>query len=788
MAGEDSSVGLSGSGELERALRKAQDRIEELEARASLYETLIDQSLSGIYLIDKEERYIYANPSYCEIVGRPWEELCAGDSLAVIAPEEREFVRDRLRRRLAGEKVPSEYEISILRPDGSRRSVWVRAVRVMYEGQPAVLGNLVDITLLRKREEELRESEERFRTAFMNAAVGITLVTPDGIYREVNPAMARILGYEPQELVGKRVADFTHPDDLERRAKFLDDLLSGRIPWGEQERRFIHKDGSTVWVRIWASVQRDSAGNPLHFISLVQDITAQRRAENALRESEERYRNLVEMLPEGLWVQRNGIILYVNPAMVRLLGASREEELLGRSIYDFVHPDSRDSVRERTEKVQEKGVTVPLKEQKYISLDGSVVDVETLATAVPFHGERAVLAVYRDITERKRQEQERKRLEERFLVAQKMEAVGILAGGVAHNFNNLLMAIQGNASLMLMDLPEDHPHREKLLAIQEAVKSGAELTRQLLGFARGGKYEVRPININTVVEEMAHLFGRTRKEITIHKTLASDLWTVEADRGQMEQVLMNLFVNAADAMPRGGELFLETQNVELDEDYVRPFSAKPGKYVRISVTDTGVGMDEETQRRIFEPFFTTKSLGRGTGLGLATVYGIIKAHEGIITVYSKPGEGSSFHIYLPASPKEPAREFKFDEGIARGSGTILVIDDEPMILKVADHLLRALGYHVITASGGKEGLRIYRERGLEIDLVILDMIMPDMEGGEVFESLKRMNSQIKVLLSSGYSINGRAREILKRGCVGFLQKPFTLAELSQKVKDALARP
>jgi PAS domain S-box-containing protein len=788
MAGEDSSVGLSGSGELERALRKAQDRIEELEARASLYETLIDQSLSGIYLIDKEERYIYANPSYCEIVGRPWEELCAGDSLAVIAPEEREFVRDRLRRRLAGEQVPSEYEISILRPDGSRRSVWVRAVRVMYQGQPAVLGNLVDITLLRKREEELRESEERFRTAFMNAAVGITLVTPDGIIREVNPAIARIFGYEPQELVGKKVVDFTHPDDLEKRAKFRDDLLSGRIPWGEQERRLIHKDGSTVWVRIWASVQRDSAGNPLHFISLVQDITAQRRAENALRESEERYRNLVEMLPEGLWVHRNGIILYVNPAMVRLLGASREEELLGRSIYDFVHPESRDSVRERTEEVQEKGVTVPLKEHKYISLDGSVVDVETLATAVPFHGERAVLAVYRDIRERKRQEQERKGLEERFLVAQKMEAVGILAGGVAHNFNNLLMAIQGNASLMLMDLPEDHPHREKLLAIQEAVKSGAELTRQLLGFARGGKYEVRPININTVVEEMAHLFGRTRKEITIHKTLASDLWTVEADRGQMEQVLMNLFVNAADAMPRGGELFLETQNVELDEDYVRPFSAKPGKYVRISVTDTGVGMDEETQRRIFEPFFTTKSLGRGTGLGLATVYGIIKAHEGIITVYSKPGEGSSFHIYLPASPKEPAREFKFDEGIARGSGTILVIDDEPMILKVADHLLRALGYRVITASGGKEGLRIYRERGLEIDLVILDMIMPDMEGGEVFESLKRMNSQIKVLLSSGYSINGRAREILKRGCVGFLQKPFTLAELSQKVKDALARP
>ena len=393
MAVGDPNGGLSGSRELERALRKALDRIEELEARASLYETLIEESLSGIYLIDKDERYIYANPSYCEIVGRPWEELSAGDSLAVIAPEEREFVRERLRRRLAGEQVPPEYEISILRPDGSRRSVWVRALRVMFKGEPAVLGNLVDITPLRKKEQELRDSEERFRTAFMNAAVGITLVTPDGIYREVNPAMARILGYEPQELVGKKVADFTHPEDLEKRAKFLDDLLSGRIPWGEQERRFIHKDGSTVWVKIWASVQRDSSGNPLHFISLVQDITAQKRAEDALRESEERYRNLVEMLPEGLWVQRNGIILYVNPAMVSLLGASREEELLGRSIYDFVHPESMASVRERAQEVQEKGVTAPLKEQKYISLDGSVVDVETLATAVPFRGERAVLAV-----------------------------------------------------------------------------------------------------------------------------------------------------------------------------------------------------------------------------------------------------------------------------------------------------------------------------------------------------------------------------------------------------------
>lgn len=771
--------------EMQRALDEARERIRSLEAQIKLYQILADRSLSGIYLIDQDERFLYVNPSYCRVVGRSAEELISADPLAVIAPAQREQVRDRLKRRLAGEDVPSEYEIEILRPDGSSRFVWVRALRVMLEGRPAVLGNLIDITPLRQKERELSASEEKFRTAFMNAAIGVALVSPDGVYKEVNPAMARILGCEPHELVGRKVEESTHPEDLPKRAMFLEDLLKGRLEIGEQERRFIRKDGTTVWAKIWATVQRDEAGNPLHFISLVQDITAQKLAEEALKESEERHRSLLEMLPEGVWVQRDGRILYVNPAMVRLLRASTAQELIGRSIYEFVHPDSVSSVRERTEAIQNGADLVPLKEQQYIALDGTVLTVETSATGVPYQGQRAVLAVYRDISARREQEKEKRRLEERYLQAQKMEAIGLLAGGVAHDFNNLLMSIQGNASLVLLELPQDHPLRERIIAIQDAVKSGALLTRQLLGFARRGRYELMPLDVNDIIEETTSLFGRTRKEIRIHKRLKSGLWTVEADKGQLEQVFMNLFVNSSDAMPQGGDLYIDTENVDLDEDYVKVYSAKPGRYVRISVTDTGVGMDQETQRRLFEPFFTTKTMGRGTGLGLATVYGIVKGHNGIITVYSTPGEGTTFHIYLPASPKQATTLPRFPDGVVRGQGTILVIDDEPAILKVAEHLLKALGYTVFTAQGGRAGVELYRQRALEIDLVILDMIMPDMHGDEVFDKLRQTNSQVRVLLSSGYSINGRARGILNKGCRGFIQKPFTIAELSQKVKSAL---
>jgi signal transduction histidine kinase/CheY-like chemotaxis protein len=382
---------------------------------------------------------------------------------------------------------------------------------------------------------------------------------------------------------------------------------------------------------------------------------------------------------------------------------------------------------------------------------------------------------------------ERKRLELQLLQAEKMEAVGTLAGGIAHDFNNLLMGIQGYTSLMLLGLDTGHPHYEKLKHIEEQVRSGAELTQQLLGFARGGRYEIEPTNLNEMITKTSSMFGRTKKEITIHRRYDSNLWPVEVDRSQIEQVLMNLYVNAWQAMPGGGKLYMDTCNVHLDESRAKASSIIAGRYVKISITDTGVGMDERTKERIFEPFFTTKEMGRGTGLGLATVYGIIKGHKGVINVYSEKDHGTTFNIYLPATEKEAVKKKEYATGPLRGHETILLVDDEKTVREVSRELLERLGYRVISAGGGQEAVEIYRTDKDTIDLVILDMIMPGMSGSETFDRLRDMNSDIKVILSSGYSLNGQARSILDRGCQAFLQKPFTLQALSENLREVLER-
>jgi len=393
--------------------------------------------------------------------------------------------------------------------------------------------------------------------------------------------------------------------------------------------------------------------------------------------------------------------------------------------------------------------------------------------------------VQRELAERIRAEERKEKLETQLLHAQKMEAIGTMAGGIAHDFNNLLMGILGNVSLMLFDIESNQQNYDGLKRIEQCVQRGTELTKQLLGFARGGKYEVKPTDLNEIVNNSSDMFSRTRKEITIHGKYETQLWVVEVDRGQIEQVLVNLYVNAWHAMPGGGDLYLQTENVILGENDLKPHYVEPGKYVKVSITDTGVGMDEATRQRIFEPFFTTKEMGRGTGLGLASVYGIIKNHGGMIQVYSEKGEGTTFNIYLPASEKKIVKEKKLPEKLLAGKETILLIDDEEVILDVGEQLLKKIGHKVITAESGEEAIETYRENKHEIDIVILDMILPGMGGAETYERLKEINSNVKVLLSSGYSIDGQAAEILERGCNGFIQKPFTLKKLSQKIRSIL---
>lgn len=347
------------------------------------------------------------------------------------------------------------------------------------------------------------------------------------------------------------------------------------------------------------------------------------------------------------------------------------------------------------------------------------------------------------------------------------------------------MGIQGNASLMYLDTEDNPSLNEKIQSIESCVESGSRLTKQLLGFARGGKYFVKPVDMNKILKSTSEMFGRTRKSVNIHLDFDETLWTVMADSNQIEQVLVNLYLNAWQAMHRSGDMHLKSENVVLDAGFVRPHECQPGRYVKIVVSDAGIGMDEATRRRIFEPFFTTHEPGRGTGLGLASAFGIIKNHNGIITVKSKLGEGSTFFIYLPACDAEPEIEKISNESIAFGTETILLVDDEGYIIDVGEMMLQGLGYTIMAADGGLQAIDIFNQHQDGIDLVILDLVMPDLNGEEVFHKIRSIKPDVKVLFASGHYMGDQTRVLLQSGSSDFLQKPFNMRQLSTKIRRLL---
>jgi len=625
----------------------------------------------------------------------------------------------------------------------------------------------------------LRESEEHFRLAFEHANVGICLVDLRERIFKVNHRMSQIFGYSREELEGMTVNDIAHPDHRNVSPEFIGRAVSGQADFAEFEKQYRHKDGRPVWGQVSSALIRDAAGQPLYFISHVIDITERRRVEASVREGEKKIRSIFLAAPVGIGLVSNRVLLEANDRLCEMTGYTREE-LLGQNAR-LLYPTDEDYEYVGKEKYRQiAGSGTGSVETRWRRKDGEIISIILSSTPLdPADLPAGVTFTALDITARKH-------LESQFLHAQKMEAIGTLAGGLAHDFNNLLMGIQGYVSLAVMDLEPSHPVYERLRRIEEHVQSGADLTRQLLGYARGGRYEMKATDLNELLRKTSSMFGRTKKEIAIYQKDGTGLWNAEVDRGQMEQVLMNLYVNAWQAMPDGGEICLETENVVLDETRAAACAVAPGPYVKISVTDTGTGMDAKTRERIFDPFFTTKTMGRGTGLGLATVYGIIKGHKGAIQVYSEPQHGTSFSIYLPASALEAVEEKEAEDGIAKGTETILLVDDQKTILEVGREMLETLGYRVYIAGSGQEGIAVYREKRHEIDLVILDMIMTGMSGGKAFDHLREVNPGVRVLLSSGYSIDGDAQEILNRGCNGFLQKPFHLEKLSRKIREILS--
>ena len=759
---------------LERTARQNRELIEALQASEERFRAAFETGPDALIITRMDDQTIVeVNDVFCRLTGYTRREAIGRSALDLalfVDPEDRE----RLLRRVAAEKTTRDFQAPLRAKDGTVGTVLISTARVRIAGQDHLLTIARDVTQQAATIRALSESEARYRALFEFANDAIMVEDFDDRILDANRRACAMLGYSRQELLALRIADIQAPEVRGRVGATVRSELAehaGRPFEGID----LCKDGTRIPVEVTSTAISDQG----LVLSIVRDISDRKQAEAALKESEEKYRLVVENASDAIFVAQDGRIRFVNQQAERLIAMDRKA-LSNRRFADLIHPEDRQMVLDH-HLARMAGKDVPGSYAfRILRADGEVRWGHLSAVMIEWDARPATLNFMRDTTTEKR-------LEDQFQQAQRLEGIGTLAGGIAHDFNNLLMGIQGNALLAGTDLGERHPAADRLRHIELLVQNGVTLTRQLLGFARGGKYEMRPTDMNRLLKKHNQMFGRTKKEIRIRGLYEKDLWAVAVDRGQMEQVLMNLYINAWQAMPGGGDLKVATGNVQVDASEARANGVAPGRYVRIDVKDSGIGMNAAVMKRIFDPFFTTKDREYGTGLGLASVYGIIKNHDGFITVTSQPGQGAAFSLYLPAAEAAAQEVAEPPRDVHPGHGTVLVVDDEEMILEVTQGLLERLGYQVLLASSGHEALERLAGARPPVDVVLLDMIMPDMGGGEAFDRIRQAFPQTRVILSSGYSINGQAAEIMDRGCDGFIQKPFGIDTLSAKLKQVLGK-
>ena len=626
-------------------------------------------------------------------------------------------------------------------------------------------------------EEDLQASKEMLQLVMDNIPQHIFWKDRESVYLGCNSNFAQVAGVgEPDAIVGKTDYDLAWKKE---EADFFREWDRRVMKTNTPEYHIIEPQlqagGKQAWLDTNKVPLHDPDGKVVGILGTYEDITERIQTEENLYH----YEKIVATTSDFMSIiDSDYVYLAVNDAYVKAHRKERDEivghtaeELMGSDVFEQIVKPHLDRAFAGEIVTYDAWFEYPGHGRRYMhvsyypDLDG---DEASGGVVVNAH----------DITLIRE-------LETKLIQAQKLEAIGTLAGGLAHDFNNLLMGIQGRASLMISEMDASDPLIEHVKGIEEYVLSATALTDQLLGFARGGKYEVQATDLNELAKSTLEMFGRTKKEIQVSTQFEDQLWTVEVDRRQIEQVLLNIFVNAWQAMPDGGDLYLNTENLHVDENMEVPYTIEPGRFVMISITDTGVGIDESARQRIFDPFFTTKEKKRGTGLGLASAYGIVKNHGGFIDVYSEPGKGTTFNIYLPATKSSPEQLSKTEGKVVSGTGVVLIVDDEELVTDIGGQLLVRLGYQVMAASGGAEAVEIFRNNRDVIQLVILDMVMPGMSGSETFDRLKAIDGNVRILLSSGYSINGEATAILNKGCNGFVQKPFNLEQLSQKIREIL---
>ena len=747
---------------------------------------MLDTAPSSITVSDGQGRFLFANRKTYEIHGYDEREFMALNLRDVLVSESAELIEKRMR--IVAERGEATFEVVHVRKDRTTLTLDVFVKQVEWAGAPAVLSIATDITIQKRTEEALRASEHQHRTIVQTAMDGFWMADMQGRLLDVNEAYCRMSGYTAQELLALRIPDLdANESAADASAHFAKIVAQGGDRFEARHRR---KDGTLFDVEVSAQYQPRDGGR---FVGFLRDITARKRAEEALRESEYFFRESQRVAFIGSYKTDFTTDFWESSEVLdQIFGIGRDYSRSVQGWLEIVHPDDREMMdRYLRDEVIAKRTPFDKEYRIIRKADGEVRWVSEFGdTSFDADGNiLSMIGTIQDITQRKRAEAERATLEAQLRQVQKMESVGRLAGGVAHDFNNMLGVILGHAELALAQVDPAQPLHDDLLAIRSAADHSADLTRQLLAFARKQTVAPKVLDLNETVGSILTMLRRLiGEDIDLLWRPGKHPWRIRVDPSQIDQILANLCVNARDAIAGVGKVTIETETTTFDDAYcaLHPGSV-PGQYVRLSVSDDGCGMDTDTLLHVFEPFFTTKALGKGTGLGLSTVYGIVKQNHGFINVYSEPEQGTTFTIYLPRHVIEAgqARTTRAPEPASRGHETILLVEDDPAVLNMTTRLLARQGYTVLAAGSPAEAIRVAGEHAAEIHLVMTDVVMPEMNGRDLATKLLALYPNLKRLFTSGYTANVIAHNgVLDEG-VHFLQKPFSVHDLAAKVREVL---
>jgi PAS domain S-box-containing protein len=765
--------------------KRSENALHESEER---YRQVV-QNASEAIVVAQDGKLKFVNRVACEITGYPEEELLSHPFLDFIHREDRSMVMDRHLRRLRGETLADRYPFRLVGKDGGASWVEIGAAKIEWEGRTATLNLLTDITERKLAEEALRESEELYRTLVSLSPDAILVADVNGVLTLTSPKARQMFGLSPDdEVLGRSLLCWIVPEDHGWANANIRRLLT-EGPLKATEYTMIKKDGTRFIGEVNAAVIHSPDGSPMRMIAIIRDVTERKRAEEALKESEERFSRFFRSTPVGTSITRlsDGQFVDINDAFLALSGYIRGEVIGQNSLKQgwWANPGDREKV---IEILQEHGRIRDF-ETQLVSKSGDIIDVLGSAEVIEMADEKYMLSLAYDVTERKQGEKERKKLEEQLFQAQKMESVGRLAGGVAHDFNNMLGVIIGRAELALNTEVSADQLQHNLKEILKAGLRSADLTRQLLAFARKQTAVPKVLDLNSTISGMLMMLRRLiGEDIDLLWGPELDLWEVKIDPSQVDQILANLVVNARDAISGVGAITMRTENVAIDDfNSAETPGFIPGQYVLLTVSDTGAGMSKEVRENIFEPFFTTKEVGKGTGLGLSTVYGIVKQNDGFIYVASEPGKGAIFKIYLPRFVDETT-QVSSDEAAGKhptGTETILLVEDDEAILNLGKMILENLGYTVLAAQTPVDAIRIAEEHPGDLHLLTTDVVMPEMNGRELAEQLSAIRPNLKCLYMSGYTADVIAhRGILDEG-LNFIQKPFGSDDLAARVREVL---